>query len=726
MFEYLMPELFLRAPRGSLLEQSNRAVVWLQKAEGERLGRAWGVSESGYYAFDRDLNYQYRAFGYAQLAMSASAQADVVAPYAAALALPLDLSAACENLRRMSHLGWRGACGLYEAVDFRKGRLPEGAECAVVYSHMTHHQGMILAALTNALCADALVRLFFAQPRAQALSLLLEEKPAAPVRLRARRAMAAPGRVEAAQRHTARRGTREFWPDMHALYGRNATALVSTLGQGFLRAGGVFANRWTGDMLRRPEGLYVHVEEVGGTRTFLASGQQECPDWLRQTVSFEAGRAQWMSRAGAFSCRLEVCVSPEDGAYVQWLEVENTSSAPVRLRATSAFSVALMDGAELAAHPAFYALFVQSALAREGALRFTRRPRAPGEAFPVLLHAAAGNARLSYETDLARLVGRDGALGRPGGLAQSLSGTMGSVLNPCSALRMEFQLLPGEKTSICFYIGLCEPEREADWLNRHQGAGAALRARQLAQTQAVAALEHTGIGDALHHTLQRATAFLVDWRLSGAGKRLEPTPVRDLWALGAFARGAIGAALPLLVSGGIHMDGFMDTLDAMASWQPREKRLESLKDVHTGAFAVMGCGAYLLVMAGILSEARAGQGLAIAACFVLSRALSALALVWFPKARKGGMLAGFARTAQEKAVTGACCAYLALCAAAFLCAQPLSGALALAAAGLCAAYYFFFSRKYFGGTTGDIAGWFLQISELVTLAVTVLIGGRLL
>ena len=200
----------------------------------------------------------------------------------------------------------------------------------------------------------------------------------------------------------------------------------------------------------------------------------------------------------------------------------------------------------------------------------------------------------------------------------------------------------------------------------------------------------------------------------------------DLWARGAFARGAIGAALPLLVSGGIHMDGFMDTLDAMASWQPREKRLEILKDVHTGAFAVMGCGAYLLAMAGILSEARADQGLAIAACFVLSRALSALALVWFPKARKGGMLAGFARTAQEKAVTGACCAYIALCAAAFLCAQPLSGALALAAAGLCAAYYFFFSRKYFGGTTGDIAGWFLQISELVTLAVTVLIGGRLL
>ena len=69
--------------------------------------------------------------------------------------------------------------------------------------------------------------------------------------------------------------------------------MVSTAGQGFLRARGIFANRWTGDMLRRPEGLYVHVEEVGGPRTFLASGQAERPQWLRQKASFEAGRALW-------------------------------------------------------------------------------------------------------------------------------------------------------------------------------------------------------------------------------------------------------------------------------------------------------------------------------------------------------------------------------------------------------------------------------------------------
>ncbi|MBR6569913.1 MAG: adenosylcobinamide-GDP ribazoletransferase, partial [Clostridia bacterium] len=59
----------------------------------------------------------------------------------------------------------------------------------------------------------------------------------------------------------------------------------------------------------------------------------------------------------------------------------------------------------------------------------------------------------------------------------------------------------------------------------------------------------------------------------------------DVLAIGAVLRGAVGALLPLLVTGGIHMDGFMDTMDAMASWQTRARRLEILKDSHTGAFA---------------------------------------------------------------------------------------------------------------------------------------------
>ena len=87
-------------------------------------------------------------------------------------------------------------------------------------------------------------------------------------------------------------------------------------------------------------------------------------------------------------------------------------------------------------------------------------------------------------------------------------------------------------------------------------------------------------------------------------------------AAGPLLRGAVGALLPLWVSGGIHMDGFMDTTDARASWQTKEKKLEILKDSHIGAFAAMSCCAYLLLAAGLLGEAELKDAPALALCFV--------------------------------------------------------------------------------------------------------------
>ena len=63
MFEYLMPSLVMRAPAGSLLEQTNRLVVRRQIKYGAQLGVPWGISESAYNARDLELTYQYSNFG---------------------------------------------------------------------------------------------------------------------------------------------------------------------------------------------------------------------------------------------------------------------------------------------------------------------------------------------------------------------------------------------------------------------------------------------------------------------------------------------------------------------------------------------------------------------------------------------------------------------------------------------------------------------------------------
>ena len=67
-----------------------------------------------------------------------------------------------------------------------------------------------------------------------------------------------------------------------------------------------------------------------------------------------------------------------------------------------------------------------------------------------------------------------------------------------------------------------------------------------------------------------------------------------LWAV-------MGTILPLLITGGIHLDGYLDVTDARSSYGDRAKKLEILKDPHVGAFAVIGCGIYLLAYAGFFS-----------------------------------------------------------------------------------------------------------------------------
>lgn len=195
--------------------------------------------------------------------------------------------------------------------------------------------------------------------------------------------------------------------------------------------------------------------------------------------------------------------------------------------------------------------------------------------------------------------------------------------------------------------------------------------------------------------------------------------------LGAALKGAVGALIPLAVTGGIHMDGFMDTVDALASCQPREKKLEILKDSRVGAFAAMACAGYLLATAGLMSELAPGDAPRVGACFVLSRALSAWAMTAFQSARPDGMLNGFARASQPRAVAAAS----AIWAAASLAALAITGGwLAAAVAGvaaICLLGYRRMAYRQFGGVTGDLAGWFLQVTELCCVAA-VAMGGKLL
>ncbi|MGH9469931.1 MAG: glucoamylase family protein [Terriglobia bacterium] len=179
MFEYLMPDLWMKSYPGTILAESQAAAVRCQQDFGRRKRRPWGVSEAGYSARDAEGRYQYQAFGIPSLAISSKVSAGVVAPYATLLALSTDPAAAAENLRRMQQAGWLGALGFFESADYEHNGGAKKYE--LVRSWMSHHQGMILLALCNFLADGSMQSRFHAEPRVQATEIVLHERVPASV-----------------------------------------------------------------------------------------------------------------------------------------------------------------------------------------------------------------------------------------------------------------------------------------------------------------------------------------------------------------------------------------------------------------------------------------------------------------------------------------------------------------------------------------------------------------
>lgn len=177
---------------------------------------------------------------------------------------------------------------------------------------------------------------------------------------------------------------------------------------------------------------------------------------------------------------------------------------------------------------------------------------------------------------------------------------------------------------------------------------------------------------------------------------------------------------PIIITGGIHMDGFLDTQDALSSYQPRERRLEILKDSHAGAFAIIVCCGYFLAAFGIWTEAGAEDIGVLAVGFILSRALNGFGICTFPCAKNSGLAATFAQAADRKRCQIVLVIEILLCIAGMLLIDPLRGTTAAVAAVVVCLCCRRMAIKTFGGITGDIQGFFMQICELAMAYVVIL------
>lgn len=185
-------------------------------------------------------------------------------------------------------------------------------------------------------------------------------------------------------------------------------------------------------------------------------------------------------------------------------------------------------------------------------------------------------------------------------------------------------------------------------------------------------------------------------------------------------RNVILMLIPVAVSGGIHLDGLLDTADAMSSWRPREKRLEILKDSNSGAFAVITCAVYFFLTYAVVDSLDGKQIFVYASVFVISRSLSGISVVTFPKASANGTVAGFSRNAETKVIRTVLSCYILCIVGGFLFAASFYAVVVTAAAALVFWWYYRMAMKNFGGINGDLAGCFLSVCELIVPLAVVL------
>ncbi len=483
MFEYLMPILYFQSHVNTLLQKSVVTMVKYQRAYVHSKRVPWGISESGFYQFDTNMNYQYRAFGVPALGFKRGLSDDlVIAPYASFMAIKWAPSAVEENTQDLISHDAYGPYGFYESIDFTQNRLSAGKKYEVIREYMSHHQGMILMALVNYLRDDIMVRRVHQDPQIQSVEMLLHEQVPTGVPL------LMPDEQET-------RGTRRIndapveiapWvepvtspaPRMHLLSNGSFSTMLSNRGGGFSRWKNTDLTRWRADGVLDPWGTWIYIQDMqikegrSGYATWSAAPQPIPGNPDDTQVNYFAHMAVFKRTQNELTTTMEITVAPDDPLEIRRIHLINNAASPRHLRLTSYGEVILNHQAADTRHPAYNKLFIESEYVPElNLLIFEHRKKNAAEQPVFLGHMLTTketrsrkneNLPVRFETDRRAFIGREHNMRNPYALQSKayLSGSAGSTLDPVFSLGREIYLRPHDTFSLA-YVTFTAPTREA-------------------------------------------------------------------------------------------------------------------------------------------------------------------------------------------------------------------------------------------------------------------------
>ena len=470
MFEYFMPLIFLPTYRHTLMDETYSFAIRAQRAfirntkreNHSRKSMPWGISETAYNELDDAKNYKYHAFGVPYLKFqNTTPDRIVVSPYSSLMAIGVADRIVYDNMQQFRALDMYDAMGFYESYDEE--------DHVAVRAHYAHHQGMILASLTNYLAGNCLQRYFMHDPAMRSMETLLKEK--AQVKPYIDQKVTQYKRYQYSKVQTES-DARDYdslapVPEIGIVSNGQYTVMLNDRGSGFSRYRDILLNRYR-KISADHYGTYLFVRNLSTDR--LWSNTYAPFDTMPESyhVSFASDKICFQRVDADIETKTEITVLKDRSAELRRFTFINNGSRDAELEITSYGEVVLATAAEDENHRVFAAMKVLSEYDADHEAILFSRPSSGGERHYMIhrLWTADSTDRradlVEYETSRLRFLGRGGSLQQADVMVnrRTLSGTVGTTLDPVMSMRRRLSLPAGKKVEAYLLVAFAK-SREA-------------------------------------------------------------------------------------------------------------------------------------------------------------------------------------------------------------------------------------------------------------------------
>lgn len=463
-FEYFMPALVLPGYKGSLIDVSERYAALLQMSSSTKVpgldASVFGISESGYFEFDNEMNYQYKAFGVEALSLNVNVNAEkVISPYSSFLMAKKMPHRSVKNLQRLYECGMYGKYGFYEAIDLDPSRV--GGGYAIIKSFMSHHVGMSIISVANVCNNDIFVKRFMRDAAMRAHRELVMRK--APLGENAKRHgsitvnqiyVNPPGKTVMANQKCA---YSVICPHVHMLSNNKTRVICSSSGHVCVYDGPVLVVNSEFDKFSLNGGLRTIAVIDGVLLSSAPLGYVS--KGVESEYSFEFDGVKIIYRSvhringSEYGLDTEISLCEDEAAFSVSANIRGCDSADVAIY----FEPIIDDAQAFLSHKSFSNMFLESEFySEENAIVYRRRPRSDGRAFRYLGISANEKIGISdYDCMRENLLPlmydasdiANAALG-------DLSGSDGALIVPACLLRVKKRSKRGADINVRFDIAM--------------------------------------------------------------------------------------------------------------------------------------------------------------------------------------------------------------------------------------------------------------------------------